>query len=151
MWLAIAIYYCYCYCSYTIINFLTESKRYVIEDIRENILKKRNEMRAGNPLITIQGIRRWFIIHLFKAILCLALLSLVPPPFTIITNILWAVLVCYWLRNFAAYLVEIGQLSGVESNYRDICNYLGRYKDAPVPGDVRYSHANGEHTSLIIN
>ena len=108
-------------------------------------------MRAGNPLITIQGIRRWFIMHLFKAILCLALLTLVPPPFTIITNILWAILVCYWLRNFTAYLVEIGQLSGIESNYRDICNYLGRYKDTPVTGDVRYSHENGERTSLIIN
>ena len=130
---------------------LIEGKRHVIEEIRDSILRKRNEMRAGNPLVTIQGIRRWFLIHLLKAILCLLLLTLVPPPFTIITYVLWAVLVCYWLRNFTAYLVEIGQLSGVESNYRDICNYLGRYKDTPVPGDVRYSYTNGEHTSLIIN
>ena len=108
-------------------------------------------MKISNPLITIQGIRRWFIIHLFKAILCLFLLTLVPPPFTIITYVLWTVLVCYWLRNFTAYLVEISQLFGVENNYRDICNYLGRYKDSPVPGDVRYSRGNGEQTTLVIN
>ena len=128
-----------------------EGKRRVIEEIRDSILRKRNEMRASNPLITIPGIRRWFLIHLFKIILSLLLLTLVPPPFTIITYVLWAILVCYWLRNFAAHLVEIGLLSGVESNYRDICNYLGRYKDTPVPGDVRYSYTNGEHISLIVN
>ena len=79
------------------------------------------------------------------------LLTLVLSPFTIITNVLWAVLVCYWFRNFAGHLVEIGQISGVESNYRDICNYLGRYKDTPVPSDfstVRYSYVNGEHETL---
>lgn len=122
-----------------------------MEEIRDNLLKKKNELRANNPLATIQGIRRWCIIHLFKAILCLALLTLVPPPFTILTNILWALLVCYWLRNFAGHLVEIGQLSGVESNYRDICNYLGRYKDLPMPSAMKYSHTNEEHATLIIN
>ena len=134
---------------------LTEGKRRVVEEIRDSISRKKNEMRANNPLVTIQGMRRWFIIHLFKAILCLVLLSLVPSPFTVITNALWAVLVCYWLRNFAGHVVEIGQLSGIESNYRDMCNYLGRYKDAPVHVNVetvQYSYTNGEHkTPLIIN
>lgn len=132
----------------------TEDKRYVVEEIRDSIFRKRNEMKASNPLITIQGMRRWFIIHLFKAILCLALLSLVPSPFTIITNVLWALLICYWMRNFAGYLVEIAQLSGIESNYRDICNYLGRYRDAPSPTSseaVKYSHKSEEHNTLVIN
>ena len=131
--------------------FLLESKRHVLQEIQDSILRKRNEMRTSNPFITIQGIRQWFIIHLLKAILGLFLLTLVPSPFTIITYVLWAALVCYWLRNFTAYLVEISQLFGIENNYRDIRNYLGRYKDSPVPGDVRYSHANGRHAALVIN
>lgn len=133
---------------------LVEAKRYVIQEIRETIFRKRNEMKSNNPLITIEGIRRWMIFHLFKAILCLVLLTFVPPPFTTITNVLWAVLVLYWCRNFAGYAVEIGQISGVESNYRDICNYLDSDKDTPATGDfnaVRYPYSNGEHKSLIVN
>ena len=113
-------------------------------------------MKSNNPLITIEGIRRWIIIHLFKAILCLVLLTFVPPPFTTITSVVWAILVLYWCRNFVGHAVEIGQISGVESNYRDICNYLDSDKGTPVvTGDfdtVRYSgYSNGEHKSLIIN
>ena len=112
-------------------------------EIQDKIHRKRIELKNNNPLLSTEGTRRWFVIHLFKATLCLALMNLVPPPVNIVTNVLWAGLVCYWLRNFSGYVVQLSHLAAVESNFQDLNSYLGR--NGPLMSSPRIVCPNGDH------
>ena len=132
--------------------FVSDEKRVVLQEIRDSIKKKRDDLRNRNPFVTIEGIKKWITWHVVYAVLALLLMAFVPPVLNIFTNILWAYLVLCWLRDFAGHVMELSLFAGVEANHRDICNYLSSNESSLYDPDRESTngHINGDETSTLV-
>ena len=135
----------------SLLCLISEEKRLILQEVRASIEKKKTELWNQNPFVRIEGIKKWIIWHIVYAVLALILMAFVPPMLNILTNILWAYLILRWLRNFAGHVMELSLYAGVESNHRDICNYLSSNESSLVdPPDNGSEESVGGDTATLV-